>query len=131
MFTGYFAKLKEYEESGLVPVSIAAKTPDWYKGLEYKKLAPKWEFFNEWKNGSHKGDDGYYIQCYTEEVLSQLAGADVIRELKELAGVDTDRIILLCYEKPADFCHRHIVADWLNVYRDLERDPYLGHVSEF
>jgi len=56
----------------------------------------------------------------------------IFSRLRErLAGVDTDRIILLCYEKPADFCHRHIVADWLNVYRDLERDPYLGHVSEF
>ena len=23
-------------------------------------------------------------------------------------------IALLCYEKPDDFCHRHLVADWLN-----------------
>lgn len=22
-------------------------------------------------------------------------------------------IALLCYEKPDDFCHRHLVADWL------------------
>ena len=21
---------------------------------------------------------------------------------------------LVCYEKPSDFCHRHLVADWLN-----------------
>ena len=24
-----------------------------------------------------------------------------------------DNIILLCYEKSGDFCHRHILADWL------------------
>ena len=23
-------------------------------------------------------------------------------------------IALVCYEKPGDFCHRHLVADWLN-----------------
>lgn len=23
-------------------------------------------------------------------------------------------ICLICYEKPADFCHRHLVAKWLN-----------------
>jgi uncharacterized protein (DUF488 family) len=22
-------------------------------------------------------------------------------------------IALVCYEKPTDFCHRHLVADWL------------------
>lgn len=22
-------------------------------------------------------------------------------------------IVLLCYEKPTDFCHRHLVAQWL------------------
>lgn len=22
-------------------------------------------------------------------------------------------IALICYEKPSDFCHRHLVADWL------------------
>ena len=32
--------------------------------------------------------------------------------LKFLDSFETD-IILLCYEKSGDFCHRHIVADWI------------------
>ena len=24
-----------------------------------------------------------------------------------------DNMILLCYEKSGDFCHRHVLADWL------------------
>ena len=51
MFTGYFAKLKEYKQAGLIPISISGKAPEWYDGLEYKKLAPKWAFFQEWKYG--------------------------------------------------------------------------------
>ena len=28
MFTGYFAKLKEYKQAGLIPISISAKAPE-------------------------------------------------------------------------------------------------------
>lgn len=115
MYTGYFAKLKSYEEAGLVPVSIAAKAPDWYHGAQYKKLAPKWSFFSEWKNGSHKGDNDYYMQHFKTEVLDNLDPEQVVKELEGFTGVSRDKIILICYEKPGDFCHRHLVSMWLTV----------------
>ena len=122
MYTGYYAQLKKYLADGLYPVSIAGKCPDWYHGAEYKKLAPKWEFFSEWKNGSHKGDNKYYIKNFKELVLDKLDPAQVIKELEEITGVSKDKIILLCYEKPDDFCHRHLVADWFNAYYEAERE---------
>ena len=122
MYTGYFASLKNYQNDDLTLVSIAAKAPVWYHGAEYKKLAPKWSFFNEWKNGSHKGDNDYYTKHFKEEVLDKLDPAQVIKELEELVGVSSDKIILLCYEKPDDFCHRHLVADWFNAYYKSERE---------
>ena len=24
-----------------------------------------------------------------------------------------DNAVMLCYEKPGDFCHRHLIADWI------------------
>ena len=27
-----------------------------------------------------------------------------------------DNKILLCYERPEDFCHRHIIANWFKAY---------------
>lgn len=48
LYTTYFAKLKSLPEN-VVPIAICGKTPDWYTGLQYKKLAPKWGFFSEWK----------------------------------------------------------------------------------
>jgi uncharacterized protein YeaO (DUF488 family) len=115
MYTGYFAKIKTYEKAGLIPIAICGGIPNWYKGLWYKKLAPKWSFFNEWKNGTeHKGDNDYYIQHFNNEVLDKLSILQVIEDLQKFASTkDTDKIILLCYEKPGDFCHRHLVADWL------------------
>lgn len=111
MYTGYFAKLKKYQEAGLVPVSIALKSPDWYHGLEYKRLAPSWDILSAWKSGEHKGDVDYYTKHF-KEVLDTLRPEDVIIELKQFGLLQN--IILLCYEKPEDFCHRHLVANWLN-----------------
>lgn len=121
MYTGYYAQLKTYLKCGLHPVSISVKCPDWYNGAEYKKLAPKWDFFNEWKNGSHKGDNEYFIKNYKELVLDKLEPAQVMKELEELTGASLDKIIFLCYEKPEDFCHRHLAADWFNAAYKTER----------
>ena len=110
MFTGYFARLKEYEKRGLIPVAICAKVPDWYKGYHYPALAPKYDFFNEWKNGAHKGDDEYFIQHYKEEVLGKLYVQRVIDDLLKFGPLD--KLVLVCYEKDGAFCHRHIVAEW-------------------
>lgn len=112
IYTSYFAKLKSLPKN-VVPISICGKAPAWYKGLQYKKLAPKYDFFMKWKE-TH--DNDYYIKCFNEQVLSKLDVSNVIRELIDLIPEDSigKTICLVCYEKPSDFCHRHLVADWLN-----------------
>lgn len=107
IYTSYFAKLK-YLPANITPISICGKAPDWYKGLQYKKLAPKYDFFMEWKR-TH--DNDYYIKCFGEQVLDKLNVTTVVRELSDLAK--SEDFALICYEKPGDFCHRHLVADWL------------------
>lgn len=96
----------------LVPVAICGKVPDWYGGFRYRDLAPRYAFFNEWKHGSRRGDNAWYIERFNEEVLARLDPATVLADLSAFCE-DISRIILLCYEKPSDFCHRHLVADWL------------------
>lgn len=109
MYTSYFAKIKELEKNGITPISICGKAPTWFKGLQYKKLAPKYDFFMKWKENH---DNDYYIKCFNEQVLSKLDPMRVYNELCALAN--SNNIVLICYEKPSDFCHRHLVADWLN-----------------
>lgn len=106
--TTYFANLKKLPSS-FAPVSICGKAPGWYKGAQYKKLAPKYEFFQEWKKNH---DNDYYIRCFKEQVLQTLNPDTVVRELITITG--RADIALVCYEKPGDFCHRHLVADWLD-----------------
>ena len=117
-FTTYFAKLKKLPPD-IVPISICSKATDWYTGLQYKKLAPKYQFLMEWKR-TH--DDNYYIQCFKREVL---AGLDVDTVFEELSAMsDGQTFALICYERPGDFCHRHLVAEWFcnNGYRCEEID---------
>ena len=106
LYTTYFAKLRSLPKN-IVPVAICGKSPDWYTGLQYKKLAPQWSFFSEWKK-TH--DNHYYVQCFNEQVLGRLDARRIYDELVKLAG--TTEIALVCYEKPEDFCHRHLVRNW-------------------
>ena len=107
IYTSYFAKLKSLPKN-IIPISICGKAPDWYKGLKYKKLAPKYDFFMKWKENH---DNDYYVKCFKEQVLDKLDANDVISELADVSS--GTNIALICYEKPGDFCHRHLVAEWL------------------
>ena len=122
IYTSYFAKLKSLPDN-IIPISICGKAPDWYKGLQYKKLAPKYDFFMKWKENH---DNDYYIKCFNKQVLDKLSAKQVVKDLDDLllqettsisynSNLDvTPRIALVCYEQPSDFCHRHLVAEWLN-----------------
>lgn len=123
MKTGYFYHLKEYESAGYVPVSIARYSPPFYHGLEYKKLAPSYDCLNDYKYGEHKGNADVYIGRYMSE-LAKLDAKEVVKELEELTGVKEDKIILLCFEKPSDFCHRKLVAAMLKVYGGIECEEF-------
>ena len=100
MNTSYFAKSGKHPNA----VSIAGKAPDGFKGRQYKILAPKIWFFKKYKLD---GDVDYYTEQYNAEVLDQLDPKEVLRDLGEDA-------VILCWEKPGQFCHRRLVAQWLN-----------------
>lgn len=110
IYTTYFANVKNLP-SNIIPISIAGKAPDEWSGLQYRKLAPKWSFFSVWKE-TH--DNEYYIKCFNEQVLSQLNPQKTAYELLITTSGAKPHICLVCYERPEEFCHRHLVADWLN-----------------
>jgi len=113
IFTTYFAKLKKLPED-IIPIAICGKSPDWYKGLEYKKLAPKYDFFMKWKQDH---DNNAYIKCFKEQVLGGLLPEAIRQEFSVLSGGKD--VALICYEKPLDFCHRHIVSRWFTIHNIL------------
>lgn len=104
IFTGYFAKLEKYQAAGLLPVSIARITPAWFHGQELKKLAPSSDLLRRYKAGEVSED------VYKAEYYQQL---DQIKWKRLLKGV-RENTIWLCYERTDAFCHRHLLAEYLN-----------------
>lgn len=111
IYTTYFAQLKKLPKD-ITPIAICGWPPTGYIGPEYRTLAPKYDFFAKWKA---TGDNDYYIKCYYEQVLANLNPARVVADLYYQIGKApcSCDIALVCYEKSTDFCHRHLVADWL------------------
>lgn len=88
-------------------VSIAGKAHPNFKGREYKKLAPLYWFYKEYKIDN---DYNKYSKRYFDLVLSKLNSREVYEELGEDA-------ILICWETYGYFCHRRLVAKWF--YQEL------------
>jgi len=107
IYTSYFAQLDKLP-TNIVPISICAKAPDFYTGLQYKVLAPSYDLLQHW----HKNHDiKYYNTIFDAEILFWLTRCGVVHDLEILSrGKD---VALICYEKPFEFCHRHLVAKWL------------------
>jgi len=93
-------------------VCISIKPIWWFKGRCYYPLAPTWDIVLGHKKGEI--DD----KGYTTEYLKILAKLDPKKVVEDLG----DGAIMLCYESPKDFCHRHIVAHWLNKELNLGVD---------
>ena len=77
------------------------------------------EFWRVWKDNRGKISDEennkYYIEEYYKQVLSKLDPEVVYKEL--------DFSTLLCYEDSSEFCHRHIVAAWFNLFLGNTIEP--------
>ena len=110
IYTGYFARMKYYKGPCY---SIARYTP---KGINCGHCAyfyPTKELLDDWKQG--KITQEQYIERYKSETLDKIN----INHLKCALSKHYEDIYLLCYEKPMDFCHRHIVAKWLREELDI------------
>ena len=108
IYTGYYAKIKKYEEVGLIPVAISGKVPDFYDGMTYPDFAPRYEMFQRWKKGEI--DNFGYTEEY-RKYLNTLDKGEIKQDFD--SPYKCNNMILLCYEKDGEFCHRHILADWL------------------
>ncbi len=95
-----------FARSGSHPraVAISRTQPRGWTGRVYEPLAPSWRLLAAAKSGAIDEDE--YIRRYRAEILSKLDPAGVYADLGEDA-------VLLCWERSGAFCHRRLVAEWL------------------
>lgn len=107
IYTSYFANLKNLEKDDIVPIGICCYPPKWFKGPNLRAIAPSPDILEKCKS-SH----AEYEKRYRTEVLSLFKDANILLERISFISGGKDAA-LCCYEKPSDFCHRHILAKWL------------------
>jgi len=108
IYTGYFEQLSFYVGQGLTPICIAGYPPEGFTGIRFRTMAPKKIWWREWHE-KHLSND-WYEQKYNETVLKKLDPLETAKKLQSYG----QNVVLLCWEKPPEFCHRHLVAKWMN-----------------
>jgi len=103
LFTSYFGRFRFEEEVQEFGVTITSYCPYWWEGKHYEKLSPPWILVQELKEGLITEEE--YEEEYNK-ILAELDPKEVAEELGNGA-------IMICYCGKDKFCHRHLVAKWL------------------
>jgi hypothetical protein len=96
IYTSNYASIRKLP-AHLTPVSISVGVPKWFKGHVEKRLAPTWVMMKKPRE--------VYDSMFAE-ALSKLDAERIVKSLPE-------NPVLLCYEAHNDWCHRRMVAEWL------------------
>lgn len=107
--TSYFSNWRKFPK-GYNLIGITNRPPSWWNGDNIKELAPSDYLLQNWKSGFITESE--YKKIYIAELNSKFTPEQVLEKLP-------DKSILLCYEKSKDFCHRHLLMEWLG-YKDCE-----------
>ena len=110
IYTSYFANWRNFPE-GSLKIGITRFAPSyWQHEINIEKLAPSESLLRSYQN---KQIDKYMFAIeYRHQLRERGLTPEGVRTI--LDGVANGRdIVLCCYEKPEDFCHRHVLAEWL------------------
>ena len=116
IYTGYFSKVKDYKSSGLTVVSISRTEPFPVDG-KLDLLAPEESILWKYKNGEI--DEMEYTSLYLDQ-LDKVGIRNILLDIHTFG----DDVVLVCWEAPDKFCHRHILADYINKRTKLNIEEY-------
>ena len=118
IYTGYYSKVKEYTDSGLKLLSISRTRPDFVKDcIDIPQFFPDEKLLWGYKKGEIDEME------YTSKYLDQLNNLG-IKKILQTIQLFGENVILLCWESPEKFCHRHILADYIARHSDLTVEEF-------
>jgi uncharacterized protein (DUF488 family) len=92
----------------LVPVGVSIGKPKFPLGYEcvYLRRAAPWGL-------REIADNDEFTRRYRER-LDSIGIALVRRRFRSISAEHDDRgLVLLCFERPGQFCHRRVLAEWI------------------
>ena len=103
---------------GAVSIALFASNVSNVK-FEYKALAPNWKILDKFKRKVISEEK--FILAYKEQ-LNELNPSSVVEHLNLLTAGEEP--VLMCHCSKTKFCHRHLLADWLETQLGI-------HIKEF
>lgn len=108
VYTSCFKFAKGLDESKFFVVSISRFPPRGFKGYKCYEFAPSADLLKRFRGGLSQY---HYRVSYRHDVLECVDVHKVFEGLARLAcGRD---IVLCCFEPAFDFCHRRLLADYV------------------
>lgn len=108
-FTSYFGNIKNINMKKYKLVCITNSKPSFCDSSieDWSFLGPTKELLKLYKN--NKINEKEYTKIYLQYI------DDKWTEIKDfLHQHENENIVMLCYEKSTDFCHRHLLRTYLN-----------------
>lgn len=122
IYTSYFSNSKKLQQAGIKVIGIALYPPRWFYGISLKQVSPTKSILFAKDQTQEE-----YIRRYKTEVLASQDMGQFLKAVEAASGGQD--VALCCYEKPGDFCHRHILADWIKEKTGVEIKEY-GYVEK-
>lgn len=108
-YTSYFGKIKKLDKNKFKLVSITASKPS-FCGDEigdWSFLGPPLTLLKSYKQG--QVTEREYTQIYLNHIIK------IWPQISNFIEENADKnVVMLCYEKSENFCHRHLLRTFLN-----------------
>ena len=114
VYTGQFKQVEMYIANDLMVCSVARNDPPWFKGPSFKILAPEQNLLMSYHQGMSFGRFAVRYIDYLKHVDFE----PVLKAFDFLCS-NSSGIVLCCYEPKTQFCHRHLLANFLNTNYQL------------
>lgn len=118
IYTSYFGNINNLIKNNIIPIGVCCYPPNDFKGVNLTSIAPTPDILNNCRSNHQE-----FRKRYKAEVLSIFKDPNLfIDRLRFIT--DNKDCALCCFEKPDEFCHRHLIADWLNETLNLDVHEY-------
>ena len=115
IYTSYYGNLKALAKAGIKPIGISVGIPKYFSDFTMKELAPRYEMLKMPEI------------TYRKEFAQILAYRDAMKIIEKIQSYANGQdVALLCYERPGEFCHRQLVAEWLSKETGIEVIEFKG-----
>ena len=114
IFTSYYGGhiLHNRDKQLLVSVSNG-KPAAFVTDLRWDQVLPDWDMLVKPYKEGRLDAEGYYALYYRSLTGNRKAVKATLDKILSMARERKKDVVLLCFERPGAFCHRHVLADWL------------------